>query len=188
MGKTTRSSRRMAGAAVLGAGALIFGAPGIASADGSVSVGSVDSGSAEDIGGGILNEFVPGLGDLVTGSTDALGTGSDDGLTEAPTQTKRCDLESQSGGYGITSTKHLMGRKGGYSFSIVYDTENIPDTIEVFYQGKRLYTTGLIGDDINEGNGSKLIRVPAGTADYVSVKVTGTDSDTHWSYTVHCPS
>ena len=186
MDTTAGRSPRWVGVAALGVGALMFGVPGVAAADGSVSVGSVDSGSAEDIGSGILNELVPGLGDAVTGSVESFG--SDDGPTVAPPQTQRCNQASKSGGYGITNTKHLMGRGGPYTFTIVYDTENIPDQIEVFYQGRRLYDTGMIGDNINEGNGSKQIRVPSGTQNYVTVKVTGPDSDTHWSYTVNCPA
>ncbi|GAB05747.1 hypothetical protein M2359_000379 [Gordonia amarae] len=189
MGNTTQRSRRTAGVALLGAGALMFGAPGVASADGSVSVGSVDSGSAEDIGGAVLNEFVPGLGDTVTGSLESWGssgpTGSPGGGSP---KVQRCNQQTRSGGQGVTTTKHIMGRRGPFSFTIVYDTETQPDRIQVFYQGRQLYNTGMIGDRINEGNGSKRIRVPAGGQNFVTVKVTGPEQGTHWSYTVHCPS
>ncbi|HMS76568.1 hypothetical protein [Gordonia sp. (in: high G+C Gram-positive bacteria)] len=188
MGDKLTKTRLMAGAALLSTGALMFTTPGFAAADGSVSAGSVDSGSAEEIGGGVLNAFVPGLGDLVTGSLESSAGGLGGGGNVAPPQTQRCNQSSQSGGYGITNTKHLMGRRGPFSFTIVYDTVNIPDRIEVFYQGRRLYNTGLIGDNVNEGNGSKRIAVPAGIDNYVTVKVTGPDSGTRWEYTVYCPS
>ena len=81
-----------------------------------------------------------------------------------------------------------MGRTGPMSFTLNYNTGTQADRIEVFYQGRRLYNTGLIGDNVNEGNGSKRIAVPAGIDNYVTVKVTGPDSGTRWEYTVYCPS
>lgn len=188
VGDQANKTRLMAGAALLGAGALLFTTPGVAAADGSVSVGSVDSGSAESIGEGILNAFVPGLGDAVTGSLDSSAGGLGGGGNVAPTQTQRCNQSRQSGGYGITSTKHLMGRRGPFGFTIVYDTLNQPDRIQVYYQGRQVYNTGLIGDRINEGNGSKRIQVPAGADNFVTVKVTGPEEGTRWDYTVYCPS
>lgn len=80
-----------------------------------------------------------------------------------------------SGGAGITSTKHELGRGGPTSFVLGYETEDIPDLIEVYYEGRLIHSTGYIGDDINEGTGSAVVKVPAGGASSVLVRVTGPD-------------
>ncbi len=183
MKQRKRTTRHAAIVAAAGAIILAIGSPGVAAADGSASFGSLDTGSAEAIGGGVLNAFVPGLGDLVFGSSD----GSSGGGGGSP-GVQRCNQQTNSGGQGITETKHLTGRAGPTDFTLLYDTENIPDRIETFYQGRRIHDTGYIGDNINAGNGSARIAVPRGADDFVTVKVTGPDSGTVWHYTVYCPS
>ena len=82
---------------------------------------------------------------------------------------------------------HLMGRRGPFSFTIVYDGEHsltgsglLPGSASVQHGPDRPTTS--------TGNGSKRIAVPAGIDNYVTVKVTGPDSGTRWEYTVYCPS
>lgn len=75
-----------------------------------------------------------------------------------------------SGGAGITSTKHELGRGGPTSLALGYETEDIPDLIEVYYQGRLIHSTVYIGADINEGTGSAVVNVPAGGASSVLVR------------------
>ncbi|MFM9259381.1 hypothetical protein ACKAMS_12135 [Rhodococcus sp. 5A-K4] len=108
----------------------------------------IASGSVGDIVGGIatgnLNDVLGGLNAGSTSATDivnglasgnvrdilsGLASGSGGGGSFAPTQ--RCDASTVSGGAGITSTKHELGRGGPTSFVLGYETEDIPDLIEV---------------------------------------------------------
>ncbi|AHD23819.1 hypothetical protein Y013_15935 [Rhodococcus pyridinivorans SB3094] len=56
----------------------------------------------------------------------------------------------------------------------------------MFYGGSQIYDTGRIGDSINEGTGSAVVNVPAGSASSILVRVTG-DPGTDWDYLVNCP-
>ncbi|KAA8889715.1 hypothetical protein F3087_06730 [Nocardia colli] len=118
------------------------------------------------------------------GGPGSSGSGSGPGTPAPPTQ--QCNQSTQAGGPGVTNTMHQLGRPGPASFVLSYETFNIPDQIEVFYQGARVHNTGYIGDDINEGTGSAVINIPPGTATAVLVRVTG-PGGTDWNYTVHCP-
>lgn len=90
-----------------------------------------------------------------------------------------------AGGEGVTDTNHQLGRTGPTSFVLDYETENVPDNIEVFYQGGKVYESGYTGDDLNEGTGSAVVSLPAGAATIVLVRVTEPDG-TSWAYTVGC--
>ncbi|CAM4525857.1 hypothetical protein NONI108955_43355 [Nocardia ninae] len=114
------------------------------------------------------------------------GTGSGSGSGPAAPPTQQCNQSTKSGGSGVTETAHHLGRPGPAAFVLSYETFAIPDQIEVFYQGARVHNTGYIGDNINEGTGSAVINIPAGTATTVAVRVTG-PGGTDWNYTVHCP-
>lgn len=138
---------------------------GAAAAPGTGSAGGSDGGSGTGSGGG------GSFGD---------GTGS-----SAP-QTQQCNQSTKSGGAGVTSTNHQIGRTGPTSFVLSYETYAIPDKIEVFYQGALIHNTGYVGDNLNQGTGSALVNVPPGTATSVVVRVTG-PNNTDWDYTVNCP-
>ncbi|QIS04191.1 hypothetical protein F5X71_19300 [Nocardia brasiliensis] len=154
--------REAAAATVLAAALTVAATAGVAAAPGTGSSGSSDSGSG-------------------TGSS---GTGSGPRAQQPPTQ--RCNQSTKSGGAGVTDTLHEIGRSGPVSFVVSYETYNIPDKIDVFYQGALVRTTGYVGDDTNEGTGSITVGLPAGTATAVLVRVTGPNG-TKWDYTVRCP-
>ncbi|CAN5344707.1 hypothetical protein BH09ACT9_BH09ACT9_30850 [soil metagenome] len=166
-------------------------ANGIASGSVGDIVGGIATGNLNDVLGG-LNAGSTSAMDIVNGLASGnvrdilsgLASGSGGGGSFAPTQ--RCDASTVSGGAGITSTKHELGRGGPTSFVLGYETENVPDLIEVYYEGRLIHSTGYIGDNINEGTGSAVVNVPAGGASSVLVRVTGPDH-TEWSYTVRCP-
>lgn len=151
----------LAAAVALGTGAVASAAPSSGSSGGSSDTGS--------------------------GSGSGLGSGSADGGGSFGPLTQLCNQSTKSGGAGVTSTVHQIGRTGPTSFVLSYETYAIPDLIEVFYQGALIRSTGYVGDNINQGTGSVVVNVPAGTATSVTVRVTG-PNNTDWDYTVHCPS
>nr|WP_037158531.1 hypothetical protein [Rhodococcus fascians] len=168
------------GAALLLAPGGVSAQPSVGSADGAISGGSaiLDSGSS------VLNaNIVDGVTGIVNGGSSILnslpGTGS-----FAPRQP--CNQGTVSGGPGVTQTNHDLGRPGPASFVINYETESVPDVIEVFYQGGLVQSIGPVGDNINEGTGSAVVALPPGGDTSVLVKVTG-PADTIWEYTVNCP-
>lgn len=112
--------------------------------------------------------------------------------TKGPTgPTQQCNQETKSGGQGVTTTNHALGTAGPTSFTLSYDTRNQADRIEVFYEGKRIKNTGLVGDNLRDpnrrGEGSTVVNVPRGSSEIVTVTVTGPEDGTIWDYTVHCP-
>ncbi|MGV9677280.1 hypothetical protein ACWDSJ_18540 [Nocardia sp. NPDC003482] len=154
-------------AVVVALAVIGFGAAGANAAPNSGSGGSSDTGS---------------------GGTGSFGTGSfGGGPGQSAPPTQHCNQSTKSGGAGVTETIHQLGRSGPTSFVLSYETENIPDMIQVFYEGAQVLNTGYVGDDINEGTGSARVTLPAGTATSVTVRVTG-PADTVWSYVVHCPA
>lgn len=147
--------------------------PGLAGAD----TGSGGTGSGViDTGSGIL-------GDLLDTGSGILG-GSSSGSSET---VQPCNSSTKSGGEGVTNTVHQLGVTGPTSFVLSYETLNIPDRIQVFYEGGQVLDTGYIGDNINQGTGSAVVSLPSGSATTVTVRVSGQD-DTQWEYTVNCPS
>lgn len=174
--------------AVASAAAMVaFAVPAAANAQpptGSAA-GAIDSGSsALDSGSAILDGDISGgaKGLLDTGSSivnSLPGTGS-----FAPRQ--RCDEATLAGGPGVTQTQHDLGRGGPLKFQLSWETYSIPDVIDVYYQGGLVFSTGPVGDDINEGTGSAIISLPPGADTAVVVKVTG-PGGTDWDYRVGCP-
>lgn len=155
-----------------------------------VSAAPTGSAGSNDLPGSVAN--LPGSAAQLPGSiidlggravelgSAVLGNGS-----SLPT-TQNCNNSRKSGGEGITSTYHQLGRSGPTSFVLDYETYNIPDSIEVIYENRVIFGTGFIGDNINEGTGTAVVNVPAGGASTVLVRVIGRDN-THWEYTVNCP-
>ncbi|MEP9393902.1 hypothetical protein ABLE94_16820 [Gordonia sp. VNK1] len=105
----------------------------------------------------------------------------------APETTQQCNEATKAGHGGETRTGHTLGRTGPTSFEFTYNTYSVPDQVEVFYEGRSLYSTnGYVG---TRGDKTVTVAVPAGRADYVTVVVNGnTTESTDWDYTVHCPA
>jgi serine/threonine-protein kinase len=97
-----------------------------------------------------------------------------------------CKQSTVGGGYGVTRTVHQLGSKRG-TFRFVYDTFDTPDIIEIFYEGKLIWTTG--GYVRTNGNREVSISYGPGSATTITVVVTNTqNTDTQWRYTVYCAS
>ncbi|MCJ0903221.1 hypothetical protein [Rhodococcus sp. ARC_M6] len=162
LGSRYSSVRTRAAAATIGAAiALVVPAaasaqPGIErSVDGSIatingSIGDAGNDSANGIASGSRGDIADGI---ATGDPRAtlngLASGSGGGGGSF-TPTQGCNASTISGGAGITSTKHQIGRGGPTSFLVGYETYAIPELIEVFYEGQLIQSTGYAGGDINQ--------------------------------------
>ncbi|MFD3744800.1 hypothetical protein [Nocardia sp. NPDC058633] len=142
-----------------------------------------DTGSGET-GSGVIDTGSGILGDLLDAGSGIVGGGASGGSSETVQQ---CNRSTKSGGAGVTNTTHQLGVTGPTSFVLTYETLNIPDRIQVFYEGGQVLDTGYVGDNANQGTGSRVVSLPAGSLSTVSVRVTG-PNDTQWEYTVNCPS
>lgn len=159
--------------------------PGSAEITTGSAEGALNSGSAIlDGGSSILDgDIRGGARQLVDEGISIFNTIPGSG-SAAPRQF--CNNATLAGGPGITQTNHDLGRSGPLSFNISWETYSIPDIIDVFYQGALVFSTGPVGDDINEGTGSAVINLPPGGDTSVLVKVTG-PGGTEWDYAVGCP-
>lgn len=110
--------------------------------------------------------------------------------SQPPPNTQPCNTDTQSGGRGITETRHYLGPTPG-RVTMTYDTRREPDRIRVYQQGRLLAETpsfvagdGTLSFDWNPPRGS--------TPDdhVVTVEVTGTPGSrsTVWTYRLHCPA
>ena len=105
---------------------------------------------------------------------------------QRPADAKPCDEETQSGGRGITRTRHYLGPTPG-RVTLRYNTLIEPDHIEVLYRGRQLATTWIPVS----GRGTLSFDwrpTGAGPEAYtVEVVVTGFGLSTRWRYTLGCP-
>ena len=109
---------------------------------------------------------------------------------ERPPNVEPCNTQVQSGGRGITETRHYLGPTPG-RVTITYNTRMEPDRIRVYHRGRLLSESpGFVS-----GNGSLSFDwrpPPGGSAeDYVvTVEVMGTPGSpsTRWDYGIACPA
>ena len=105
-----------------------------------------------------------------------------------------CNTATQSGGFGVTTTVHDLGRTSG-TFSFFYDAINVPDRFEVIYQGVHLHDTGFVPSPYPRPIGvpptipgtATVNLTYSGTSTLVTVIVTGSAPNTAWDYEVRCP-
>lgn len=100
-----------------------------------------------------------------------------------PPGTHPCNVDTQSGGAGETRTRHYLGPTAG-PVTLDYDTQTVPDRIEVRYRGRVIAATpgmvsgrGRIGFDWR----------PQGGDNVVEVVVIGPFANTRWRYRLNCP-
>ena len=108
---------------------------------------------------------------------------------ERPPNVEPCNTEVQSGGRGITETRHYLGPNPG-RVTITYNTRIEPDRIRVYHRGRSLAETpgfvsgtGSVSFDWNPPRGGSA-------EDYVvTVEVMGTPGSpsTRWEYRIGCP-
>ncbi|MBB5691236.1 hypothetical protein FHS88_003388 [Roseomonas alkaliterrae] len=100
-----------------------------------------------------------------------------------PPGTEPCNVDTQSGGAGETRTRHYLGPNPG-PVTLDYDTQTVPDRIEVRYRGRVIAATpgmvsgrGRIGFDWRPQGGDYV----------VEVVVIGPFANTRWRYRLNCP-
>jgi hypothetical protein len=92
-----------------------------------------------------------------------------------------CSATTTSGGAGVTTNVHELGRTSG-TFVFDWDALAIPDKFDVSYQGTLLFSTGFVSF-----TGTKTLSY-SGTSTKVTVVVTGSAPGTAWTYVVNCPT
>jgi hypothetical protein len=108
---------------------------------------------------------------------------------QPPPNTQACNTETQSGGRGITETRHYLGPTPG-RVTMNLNTRREPDRVRVYHRGRLLSETpgfvsggGTLSFDWNPP--------PGGSPEdhVVTVEVTGTpgSGSTVWNYTLGCP-
>lgn len=105
---------------------------------------------------------------------------------QRPADAQPCDSDTQSGGRGVTRTRHYLGPTPGPVF-LSYNTLIEPDQINVYYRGRLVATTG----GPVPGTGQIYFNwQPTGSgpdAYVVEVEVIGTGVTTRWRYRLGCP-
>jgi len=105
---------------------------------------------------------------------------------QRPPDAEPCDVETRSGGRGVTRTRHYLGNRPG-SVTLSYNTRIEPDQIDVYYRGRLVSSTyrpvsgrGAISFEYQPTGGGP-------EANVVEVVVTGYGLTTLWSYSIGCP-
>jgi hypothetical protein len=111
----------------------------------------------------------------------------------------QCNAENKSGGYGVDQREIYLGPESGKVW-LRFDPVQLMDRLEVFYEGKRIWSTyevhpnvdGFVGGELSKGTQSaemwKSFDYTFNKDNNVSVVVTGKEPDTVWDYTLHCPN
>lgn len=103
---------------------------------------------------------------------------------QPPPGTEPCNVETQSGGAGETRTRHFLGPTPG-PVSLDYDTQTVPDRIEIRYRGRVIASTpGMVSGRGRIGFNWQ----PQGNDYVVEVVVIGPFSNTRWRYRLNCPN
>ncbi len=94
---------------------------------------------------------------------------------------QKCSVGTSSGGEGTNIQNYEMGMTCG-AFDLTYNMYGIPDSLDVTYEGKTLFTTnGYVT------NGTTTSVKYCGASTKVNVKVVGSQAGTAWTYSVSCP-
>ena len=105
---------------------------------------------------------------------------------QRPPDAQPCDVETRSGGRGVTRTRHYLGNRPG-RVTLTYNTRIEPDQIDVYYRGRLVSSTyrpvsgtGAISFDYQPTGGGP-------EANVVEVVVRGYGLTTLWNYSIGCP-
>jgi len=128
---------------------------------------------------GIVVGSVAVVGGAAYGVYKATSSSSDEDSGSDDPSAIPCNQVTQSGGAGVTTNVHNLGKKSG-SFGFTWSAYSIPDRFEVLYEGRTLLDTGSVS-----GSGSRTLTF-SGSSRNVTVRVTG-PGYTQWTYTVSCP-
>jgi hypothetical protein len=105
-------------------------------------------------------------------------------LTQPPPGMLPCNVETASGGAGVTRNKHYVGNKPGL-VTIRYNMKMIPDQMNVYYRGQLVASTNRPTSFF----GGLSFNFQPVDGDYsVMVEVVGPHRGTEWSYRLDCPT
>lgn len=108
----------------------------------------------------------------------------DDKIEEGSDKRVDCDSQVKSGGQGTIKITHELGERPGRAL-IQYDMHNVPDKMEVFYDGKLLVSTrGLTS---YQGQLSFYYRAKPNNPKHCTVVISAPEEGTVWEYILHCP-
>ncbi len=98
--------------------------------------------------------------------------------------TTQCPTNQRSGGQGFTSfTVELFKTTG--KITVSYDMYTIPDELNIYYEGTKIFTTGGLV------SGARTLAVSYGSATskttFVTVEVNAPTVNTQWTVSVSCP-
>ena len=105
-----------------------------------------------------------------------------------------CNSANESGGAGVTKNQHFLGETEG-TVLISYNMENVPDKIDVFYEGRLVVSTneisgnenGYVGANNKAGCCGKLtFDYSKNKDDFCTIVVSGSNK-TKWQYSINCP-
>jgi hypothetical protein len=101
-----------------------------------------------------------------------------------PMATVDCDARVNSGGQGLTLTKHILGNRSG-TVILQYDMKTVPDELKLIYDDKIVAVT----DGLVSGNGELVWQYAShsGQPDYCYVEVSAPLDNTVWEYLLNCP-
>lgn len=95
-----------------------------------------------------------------------------------------CNAEVKSGGQGETTTTHELGSQKG-NVVILYDMDNVPDQMNVFYNNKLVASTKRLVS--NEGSLSFNYNPGKGDPTFCIVELSAPQEGTLWEYLLKCP-
>jgi hypothetical protein len=81
---------------------------------------------------------------------------------------------------GTFETVHAVGKNSG-TFQLTWDADNNADNFRVFYEGVKIFDSGLVAN-----TGGASISFGPGASTFVTVEVETGGGSTVWTYTVGC--
>ena len=100
---------------------------------------------------------------------------------ESDTCAAQCPTTQQSGGQGTTTLNVDLMKTSG-SFPVSYNMFNIPDGLDIFYEGQTIFSTnGLVS-----GSNSVMVSYN-GSSTTVRVRISAPNPGTAWDVSVGCP-
>jgi hypothetical protein len=117
------------------------------------------------------------------GEDDCVGEECDEGGGEHPAPCRGTYDSRLGGGAGVHDMIHDMGTVAG-SVRIDYQMWNISDSMDVYYRGALIATTG----GYVTGVGHLTFNfVPVNNVPFLTVRITSNVGDTVWNYMISCP-
>jgi hypothetical protein len=105
-------------------------------------------------------------------------------VTRPPPGLMPCNVETASGGAGVTRNRHYVGDRPG-QVTIRYNMKMIPDQMNVYYRGQLVATTRHPTSFFGE---LSFNYQPVAGDHSVTVEVVGPRRGTEWSYRLDCPA